>query len=194
MSYPWIMTKELQQRRPTGHWVQTERAAHEAWASLIGRKPKAAELMHHLVARMGHQNAVVVPQKVLGKIMNCSVDTVQRALKVLEAERWIQIVRIGKGKEAAYVINDRVAWGQARDQLRLSMFSATVIADVEDQDPLSLSTDPLQRIPSLFPGETAIPHGPGDTPPSQPILEGMEPSLVRDPRTLDWVNGQADKE
>ncbi|MBO8356806.1 helix-turn-helix domain-containing protein, partial [Pseudomonas aeruginosa] len=81
--------------------------------------------MHHLVARMGHQNAVVVPQKVLGKIMNCSVDTVQRALKVLEAERWIQIVRIGKGKEAAYVINDRVAWGQARDQLRLSMFSAT---------------------------------------------------------------------
>lgn len=175
------MTKELKTRTsPTGHWVQTERAAHEAWANLIGRKPNAARLLHILVARMEHLNAVVAPQKVLSKLMGCSVDTVQRALKVLEAERWIQIVRIGKGKEAAYVINDRVAWGQARDALRLSMFSAVVIADAEDQDPLALSLEPLQRIPSLYPGERAIPHGPGAAPPSQAILEGMEPSFLRE--------------
>lgn len=43
-----------------GTWVQTERTAHEAWSALIGRKPKAAQLMHLLVANMGKDGAVVV--------------------------------------------------------------------------------------------------------------------------------------
>jgi len=29
-------------------WVQTERSAHEAWAMLIKKKPRAAMLMHHV--------------------------------------------------------------------------------------------------------------------------------------------------
>jgi DNA-binding transcriptional regulator YhcF (GntR family) len=161
-----------------GHWVQTERKAHEAWASLIGRKPRAAMLLHHLVAQMGHQNAVVVAQNVLAKIMGCSLDTTKRALRDLEAERWIQIVRIGKGKEAAYVVNDRVAWGQSRDQLpRLSVFSASVIADFEDQDALALDHVELRRIPTLYPGEQQLPTGDHDDPPSQTIFDGMEPDL-----------------
>jgi DNA-binding transcriptional MocR family regulator len=161
-----------------GQWVQTERKAHEAWAGLIARKPRAAELLHHLVAQMGHQNAVVVPQKVLAKLMGRSIDTVQRALRDLEAERWIQIVKMnGPGTVAAYVVNDRVAWGQPRDQLRLSVFSATVVADAEDQGPLTLEHGELRRIPTLYPGERQLPSGPGAEPPSQPTLEGMEPDL-----------------
>src|SRR3546814_11515597 len=54
---------ELVKRQPPGHWVQTERAAHEAWASLIEKAPKAAQLMHLLTARVGEHNAVVVSQK-----------------------------------------------------------------------------------------------------------------------------------
>jgi hypothetical protein len=83
----------------------------------------------------------------------------------------------GPGTVAAYVVNDRVAWGQPRDQLRLSVFSATVVADAEDQDPLTLESADLRRIPSLFPGERQLPTGPGAEPPSQPTLGGMEPDL-----------------
>lgn len=170
------------QHKP-GQWVQTERRAHEAWANLIARKPRAAELLHHLVAQMGHQNAVVVPQGVLAKLMGRSLDTVQRAVRDLVAERWIQVVRIGKGKEAAYVVNDRVAWGQPRDQLRLSVFSATVVADLADQDTTSLDHVDLRRIPALFPGERQLPMGDGEPPPSQPSLDGLEPDLpTRQPR------------
>lgn len=160
-----------------GQWVQTERKAHEAWAKLIARKPRAAELLHHLVAQMGHQNAVVVSQKVLAQLMGRSVDTVQRAISDLAAENWIQVVRLGKGKEGAYVVNDRVAWGQARELLRLSVFSATVIADYDDQDEASLGHGGLRRIPTLYPGEQQLPHGPGEAPPSQPTFDGMEPDL-----------------
>ena len=135
-----------------GHWVQTERKAHEAWAGLIARKPRAAELLHHLVAQMGTQNAVVIPQALLAKLMNRSIDTVQRAIKDLVEENWIQVVRIGKGKEAAYVVNDRVAWGQSRSKLRLSIFSAAVVADFEDQDEKLLGHEDIRRIPVLHSG------------------------------------------
>lgn len=141
------------------------------------RKPRAAALAHHLVAQMGDQNAVVISQTVLAKLMGCSVDTVQRAVRDLVADKWIQVVRIGKGKEAAYVVNDRVAWGQAREKLRLSMFSATVVADYDDQEEALLGHSDLRRIPTLFPGEQQLPTGPGEDPPSQPTLLDMEPDL-----------------
>ena len=161
-----------------GQWVQTERKAHEAWANLIGRKPRAAMLLHHLVAQMGHQNAVVVPQKVLAKLMKCSQETVKRAVADLVAERWVQVVKLnGPGTVNAYVVNDRVAWGQPRDQLRLSAFSATVVADHDDQDPTTLDHADLRRIPTLYPGEQQLPSGPHEDPPSQPCLPDMEPDL-----------------
>lgn len=161
-----------------GQWVQTERKAHEAWAGLIARQPRAAELLHHLVAHMGHQNAVVIPQKIIAKLMGRSIDTVQRALRTLEAEKWIQIVKMnGPGTVAAYIVNDKVAWGQPRDQLRLSVFSANVIADASDQDAGTLERNDLRRIPTLYPGEAQLPTGAGIEPPSQPSIEGMEPDL-----------------
>ncbi len=160
-----------------GRWVQTERKAHDDWAVLSMKKPVAGALLHKLVAHMGHQNAVVIPQKVLAAMLGVSDRTVQRAIKDLANDRWIQVVRLGRGKEAAYVVNDRVAWGQPRDQLRLSAFSATVVADYDDQDEALLGHSELRRIPTLYPGERQLPTGPGAEPPSQPSIEGLEPDL-----------------
>ncbi len=160
-----------------GQWVQTERRAHEAWAKLIARKPRAAMLLHHLVAHMGHQNAVVVSQKTLAKLIGIHERTVRRAVADLVEERWIQVVRIGSGKEAAYVVNDRVAWGQPRGELVLSAFSATIVVDQEDQDPATMDNTELRRIPTLYPGEQQLPSGPHEDPPSQPCLPDMEPDL-----------------
>lgn len=160
-----------------GQWVQTERKAHEAWARFCIRKPTASAVLHHLVAQMGHQNAVVIPQKVLAQLLGVTDRTIRTAITDLVSERWIQVVRLGKGKEAAYVVNDRVAWGQPRDQLRLSVFSATVVADYADQDAATLDHADLRRIPTLYPGERQLPTGPGEEPPSQPSIEGLEPDL-----------------
>ena len=172
----------------TGQWVQTERKAHEAWADLIGRKPRAAALLHHLVAQMGSQNAVVVSQKVLSKLMSCSLRTVQYAVSDLEAERWIQIVRMnGPGTVAAYVVNDRVAFQGKRENMRFSIFSAAVIADADDQDATTLAHSDLRRIPTLFPGERQLPSGAGEDPPSQPSIPGMEPDL---PAIITDENGK----
>lgn len=164
-----------------GAWVQTERAAHEAWAALISRSPKAAQLMHILTARIGDHNAVVISHKILQRLMGVrSVTTVKSALKTLEKDRWIEVRQIGaNGTVNAYVINDRVAWAKGRDGLRYSLFSAAVVLSEEEQpDRAGLGQqEPLRKVPSLFRGEAQLPAGDGLPPPSQPFLDGMEPDL-----------------
>ena len=170
----------LPEKQSAKQWVQTERAAHEAWASLIERAPKAAQLMHILTARVGEHNAVVVSQKTLSALMKCSRRTVQRAVDVLIADRWIEVRQIGEnGTVNAHIINDRVAWSGKRDGIRYSLFSAAVIVSEEEQpdrDQIG-QHEPLRRLPSLFRDERQLPSGAGLPPPSQPFFDGMEPDI-----------------
>ena len=171
-------------RQPQGNWVQTERAAHEAWAALIAKAPKAAQIMHILTARVGENNAVVVSQKNLMKLTGSSRRTVQRALDVLSKDRWIEVRQIGQnGTVNAYIINDRVAWSGKRDGIRYSLFTATVIAsDDEQPDQEQLGQQhPLRRLPSLYRDEQQLPAGDGLSPPSEPNLPGMEMDLPAKP-------------
>lgn len=96
-------------------------------------------------------------------------------------------MRLGKGKECAYVVNDRVAWDKPRGKLNLSLFSAQVVADADDQD--ELEGPDLKRIPVLFPGERQLPTGPGEDPPSQPALEGMETDLPHIDQQTGEIHG-----
>lgn len=137
-------------RERVGGFVQTDRASHAAWAKLSKTKPAASAILHLLAGSVGTNNAVVVSQKTIGKALDISDRTVMRAIADLEAGNWIQVIKIGAGRESAYVLNDRVAWAENRDNLRLSRFSAEVIADLEDQSEVSISETPLMRLPKLF--------------------------------------------
>lgn len=171
-------------------WVQTERASHEAWGHMIATAPMAARLAHVLVAHMGDQNAVVASQKTLGELLSppgqtpVHRHTVRKAIQKLEQERWIEVVQLGgKGGALAYVVNDRVAWGQPRNELRYSRFSAEVLATSSEQTAPLDDRPPLRQIPTLMRGEEQIPHGDHDDPPSQGLIEGIEPDLpARDPQ------------
>ena len=128
---------------------------------------------------MGHQNAVVISQRTLAKLLGCAPRSIRNAVEVLESERWIQVIQIGqRGTVNAYVVNDQVAWGEKREHIhRLSVFSAAIVADEEDQSEYTLLPGQLRRIPALYPGEVQMPTGEGEEPPSQPALPGMEPDL-----------------
>ena len=94
-------------------WVQTERAAHEAWSRLIAKAPMAARLAHVLVAHMSPtNNAVVASQTTLGELMAAPGErpvhrnSVRNAINILVSERWIEVVQIGgKGGALAYIVN-----------------------------------------------------------------------------------------
>jgi len=172
----------LTDKSPKGTWVQTEREAHEAWARLIRKSPKAAELMHLITARIGDNNAVVMSIPTIMKLMNTSRPTVIRAVKLLRDDRWIETVQVGgSGTTNAYVVNDRVAWTGPRNGIRFSLFSAAVIAtddEQSDKDRLG-QEEPLRKLPQV--GERQLPTGDGLAPPSQPFLNGMETELPEIP-------------
>lgn len=177
-------TEKLPEKAPSGRWLQTERAAHEAWAKLIAEAPKAAQLMHLLVARIGDHNAVVISQKNLIRLMGASRPTVQRAVKKLRDDLWIEVRQIGdRGTTNAYIINDRIAWLGKRDGIRYSLFSAAVVVS-DDEQPDASELDqqkPLRQIPSIGRGEQQLPTGPGLPPPSEPLFPGMEVDLPAKP-------------
>ena len=117
------------------------------------KSPRAAAVMHTFVARMGHQNAVVISQKLLAKLIGCNERTIRRAIEDLERDRWIQVVQIGpSGTVNAYVVNDNVAWGQKRDQkVSVSIFSAAIVADADDQADFTLEARQLRRVAGRHP-------------------------------------------
>lgn len=159
-------------------WVQTERSAHEAWGRLVAASPRAAALMHILVAYMDQSAAVVASYATLSKLSSMSVATVRRAIDDLKVRNWIQVVQVGgKGGANAFVVNSRVAWATRRDTLHMAVFSARVLADAADQDVETLDGPPLRRFPIMNPDELQLPTGPGEEPPAQPALEGLEPDL-----------------
>lgn len=174
-------TKELSYTtRPKGTWVQTERAAHEKWAKLSVSSPRASALLHVMCAKMGRHNALIISLPNLARLALMSRSTLLRALTILREQNWIEVRQIGaSGTTNAYIINDRVAWSGARDGIRYSMFSASVIvSDDEQPDREEIGHQPsLTVIPSLYPGERQLPTGPGLPPPSEPSLPGFEPDL-----------------
>ncbi|WP_230976917.1 helix-turn-helix domain-containing protein [Acetobacter garciniae] len=178
---------------PNGTWVQTERAAHEKWAKLIGSHPKAAALMHVIVGNMGRHNALIASLPNLQRLMGCSRNTVIRAIATLREQNWIEVRQIGAaGTTNAYIVNDRVAWSGNRNGIRYSLFSAAVlVSDDEQPDKDEIGArPPLEHVPSLYPGEKQLPVGDGLPPPSQPSIAGLEPDLP----TRQHASHQADSE
>lgn len=176
----------LPAKKKRGHFVQTDRAAHEAWARLGTKHPAASALLHVLAANVGDQNAVVASQKVLAKIMGSSTSTVKRALKTLEAGNWIEVAQIGaNGTVNAYILNSRVAWAEGRDRLRYSRLQAEVLLSEDEQPAGSLdkAKEALHQLPRL--GELQIPAGQGLPPTSQPSFPGMEPDLPASGQAAD---------
>lgn len=165
---------------PKGSWVQVERKTLEKWAKLTAEHPRASQLMLTITANLGRGNALVISQLALSRMCECSLSTVQRAIKILKANNWIEARQIGStGAVNAYIVNDRVAWQGNRKGQRYSLFSAVVYA-AEDEQPDRARLDaqePLERIPPIFAGEYQLPTGEGLPPPSQPSLPALEPDL-----------------
>lgn len=172
-----ILKASQMMRRPIT-WAQLSLEASEDLRGLIGREPKAAQLMLALIERMGPGGGgvVVASRTTMGEIIRASVPTVTRALRVLISEGWVQRIRIGGAP--ALAINSRVAWVGPRGDLPHAVFSATVIASRSEQDAIALNPPPVRHIPTIRRGEEPLMVGLGQDPPSQPDLAGVPPVVA----------------
>lgn len=159
-------------------WAQLNLAASEDLRGLIGRQPKAAQLILALIERMepGGGGVVVASRTAMSELISASLPTVDRALKLLADEGWVQRMRIGGA--FALAINYRVAWVGGRVDIQHAVFGATVIASRSEQDAIALNPSPMRQVPMLRPDEIPLMTGPGLEPPSQPDLAGVPPTVA----------------
>ena len=175
--------RNLHQQNPRGTWVQTERSAHEALAILIAEAPRAAQLLHVLIANMDKSNALIASHATLAKLSGVSTTTTKRALKVLSSQAWIQTIQLGgdRGGALAYIVNSRIAWADKRENIQYARFNARVLVSSADQS--DLGTGELRGIPSADPGDIQLPHGDGLPPPKQELHDELLPQLPAIPHS-----------
>ena len=106
--------------------------------------------MNFFYDRMGRSNALMVSNKKMASLLNCSTRTVITITKMLEAKQYIRIVKVGTAN--AYVVNADVAWKTGRDGKNGAVFNATVVADWDEQlkEHVDRWTGRLQPVPKEF--------------------------------------------
>ena len=169
-------------------FVQTENQAHEAWGLLTDEKPKAASLLHRLVALVDSQNAgvIVISNDTLAQMTGWCTRTVQRATADLVKGNWIQRIQLSKTVQG-YAVNACVGWaGFVANKNEMAAFNATIIIPKKDMpEPVK-----LRRIPILYPpGEIALPVETGGEPGSQLQISGLESSMeiMAEPKDFEQV-------
>lgn len=173
-----VMLKASTMKGSAITWAQLNLAASEDLRGLMRRNRYAAELVLALIEHMqpGAAGVVVVSRQTMMEILECSMPTVERALRILISEGWVQRIKIGGAH--ALAINHRVAWVGPRGEISRAVFGATVIASRSEQDALSLAPPPIRPIPVMRRGEVPLMDGPGQEPPSQPELVGVDPMVA----------------
>lgn len=165
-------------------FTQLSTTASEALALMTMRNKTAGALMYALCSLMAGSGGVVMATRetlaeILGGVSPRSID---RALKVLIEEGYIQRIRVGSSVGVA--INARVAWVGARGELlQRAVFQATVVASRNDQTAADLEPRPMKPVPVLGPDEIPVLVGDGLDPPSQPGLDGIPPTAIHKPRS-----------
>jgi len=139
-------------------FVQVTRGHLKDLRSLARRSPAAQQVLLLLTERMNRGNAVVISQATIAQILGYTRSTVNLAVRVLESERWMQIIKIGQVN--GYVLNSKVLWRDHSGK-RYAGFYANVIASeseqshpIEDWDSIE-----LRNVPVLMPSEFPVVEG-----------------------------------
>lgn len=92
---------------------------------LIGENPTAAKILIFFMERMDQKNVVVCSYTLLQDYFDCSRATIYRAIKVLEKNGFVGVLKIGSAN--AYVLNSQVAWASWNSGKRYAMMEGVVL-------------------------------------------------------------------
>ena len=147
--------------------------------ALSKRMPAAFQVLILITERMNKSNALVISQATLGQMLGYGRTTIHKATKLLEDEKWLQVVKVGTAN--AYIVNSKVVWRDHSGK-RYGSFYAEVLVSEEEQHKTAeqLESVELRNIPVLLQGEKPILSGLPPPPPDQGEL--LPPDPVEFPR------------
>lgn len=146
-------------------FVQVSRAELRAIADLGAKSSLALDLLMVLAQSMDKQNAVMISFKAMQQILGRSRPTLDRAVRLLREDNWIQVVKVGTAN--AYVLNKSVFWSDRGDKKHLASFSAQIVTTLAEQDK-DLRANPhvkLKRVPTLVGKDERVVVGSDNLPP-----------------------------
>lgn len=146
-------------------FVQVSRAELRAIADLGAKSALALDLLMVLAQSMDKQNAVMISFKAMEQILGKSRPTLDRAVRLLREDKWIQVVKVGTAN--AYILNSAVFWTDRGDKRHMASFGAQIVTTLEEQDK-DLRANPnvkLKRVPTLVSKEDRIVLGTDKLPP-----------------------------
>jgi len=124
---------EALQRMPKNmDFVQLARAEMRELAELGEKNPLSLKIFMSFGQIMNKKNAVMISFKAMEKIFNKSRRTIDRAIRVLKEEKWIQIVKVGTAN--AYVLNPNILWSDKNDRRGLCEFNARIVTTLGEQE------------------------------------------------------------
>lgn len=137
-------------RKDPADFVQLTRGYLRDMREMVSKSPAAFKTLLLLTERMNKTNAVIISQATIAQILGMSRTTVNAAVKKLEADAWLQVVKLGQVN--GYVLNSKVVW-RDRGGKRYASFYAEVIASedeqvrqIEDWDKVELRQVPVIRL------------------------------------------------
>ena len=138
-------------------FVQVSRADMRAIAELGAKNSIALKLLMTFAQTMDRQNAVMISFKAMEEIMGKSRPTLDRAIRLLKEDNWLQVVKVGTAN--AYVLNSAVFWTDSNDKRSMTNFTARIVTTLNEQD-MDLRKNRnvrLKRTPTIVPnGERVI--------------------------------------
>lgn len=158
--------EKANQRLPKNmDFVQVSRAELRAIADLGAKSYLALDLLMVLAQSMSKQNAVMISFKAMQQILGKSRPTLDRAVRLLREDKWIQVVKVGTAN--TYVLNSAVFWTDRGDKRHMANFGAQIVTTLGEQDK-DLRANPqvkLKRVPILDLKEERIIFGSEELPP-----------------------------
>jgi len=160
-----------------GEFAMVSDEALAAMDMLIKDQPQAARLLTKLVRYlpMGTGGVVVMSRQTICELMDCSLSSAARAIKVLKKGGWVQTVRVSGAY--GFAINARVAWRGSRSGIQHAVFYATVVTSSSEQDPDYEDDVPMRHVPITSRHDSVVVSAPLAAPPAQQRIEGIEPVL-----------------
>lgn len=141
-----------------GYWAELR--------SLSKRMPAAFELLTLITERMNRSNALVISQATIGQLLGYGRTTIHKAVKLLEEERWLQVVKVGTAN--AYVVNSKVMWADKSGKRYGSFFAEVIVGEDEQNKTVEeLNRLEIKHLPIIARGSIPIDDGAHLPPPDQ---------------------------
>lgn len=138
-------TGEVKSRGTLGEnadFIMLFRSGIDAVTELAKIDGKAFALLSLIMKHMDRENALVASRDVLAELLEFSVPTIDRKIKVLKDKQFLDVVKSGTSN--IYLVNSSVAWTTYGNKKQYSKFRATILVGKSEQELRSKSSNKRQ--------------------------------------------------